>query len=1145
MRSDLLYRALRTFLVFLSGVLVLACGENAPIEPDPKPDPPPVDPPAPQPTVLELYNEGKAFFASGNDEDYKRAFDLFRESADKGCDSAQVATAFMFEYGLGTGQDIQQATEYYRKAANQSNWIAKDKIRSLGPSGSKLVFPEGYSYPLYKLHVWSADTLRSVNGNCTFLASSNTVLITDENENPVYISLRSANEDAQISAPATIDAKETAVSMLLLSIPFVFNVEDDNYFQVAKEAVGELPETDLLARAIDASIVRNGHFEVEDVRQELAAGANRIMTLLRRSDQTSSHSPRQGSVLSGMPANRRTHMNPAPTRASSSVNKPEIVFNENIEGAVWAEIPGNHPVYNSAKDRDEWKVTLYNSLPMYFALVPGHISGEYVYSDPLTAATEFIVKPSNITEIYKDIGLKGPKDFFKNQWVFWTEDLGYLLETLQTGNYEEYRGLKCNQTSGSAMIPIDSDDDMLIVQSVDTNAPLLGYCIADIIIVPLLKQFLKSQKNKDEIWAAFTKEFMKYFNTKNVNELIVAIGNQDEAKYRKLLMTIVEDFFVEMKDALINATFDLDNNKEALNEIVVILLYENYKGQLSSVLDLDPVLAAIRKIKKGLEWIEVIGNSLLWAYYQLSFPSYAICFSVESDTAPDLLEPIDMGLSVMWANCNVGATSSRGPGRYYAWGETVHKDKDKYDWSTYAWGTINSIHKYNLWSSLGPVDGLSVLEPDDDVATVLWGEKWRTPTKEEFQELVDHCQWTVSSLYPTGFSVKSNSTGKSIFLYPAGSFGKEEDSFEKGMVGDYWTSSVEETSNHAARLHFFTYNENNSYMLSSALRYVGMSVRPVADIARFEPSEPDFDFGTVSAGSQTKHTFLLHNNGVGTMTVSFLPLRGPFKIDKNYNTNYAVPPDGSLPVEVTFAPTQEGGEYYSSVLNMQTNAKMTPNPFIVLNGRKDVSGPPDYTQAVDLGLSVQWASCNVGATTREDYGAYVAWGELKQNAAYIWNNYVHCNGSQTSINKYYPGDGKQELDSVDDIARRMMGGDWRMPTKSEFQELIERCDWSEILTLNGVKGYYVYNKSDHSKYIFLPMGGYKFNQSVSNLGELGLYWTSSLWGQDYHLACSGKLESGSRFINGTSRAYGLCVRAVYPGATSTGGGLDDIPGHNL
>ena len=77
------------------------------------------------------------------------------------------------------------------------------------------------------------------------------------------------------------------------------------------------------------------------------------------------------------------------------------------------------------------------------------------------------------------------------------------------------------------------------------------------------------------------------------------------------------------------------------------------------------------------------------------------------------------------------------------------------------------------------------------------------------------------------------------------------------------------------------------------------------------------------------------------------------------------------------------------------------------------------------------------------------------------------------------------------------------------------------------------------------MGGYKFNTSVTDLGDIGLYWTSSLWKQDYRLAFSGKLESRDKYVNGTSRAYGLNVRAVESDNSSVGGGVDDVPGHNL
>lgn len=282
------------------------------------------------------------------------------------------------------------------------------------------------------------------------------------------------------------------------------------------------------------------------------------------------------------------------------------------------------------------------------------------------------------------------------------------------------------------------------------------------------------------------------------------------------------------------------------------------------------------------------------------------------------------------------------------------------------------------------------------------------------------------------------------------------------------------------------------------------------------------------------------------MTLRFKPISGPFMIDKSFNTDYSVQSDGEITVTITFSPPSNGSDQiFNSPLVIETNCKHTPEVSIALEGRKDLSQTTDLSSPVDLGLSVKWATINIGASSREDFGAYVAWGELEEDPPYVWENYTYCNGTQNLLTKYYSGDGKKELDSVDDIARSKMGADWRMPTEAEFGELTEDCDWSDVIELNGVNGRFVYNPKDHLKYIFLPMAGYMFDHSVYGSGEVGFYWTSTLWRQDYRMACSGKIEPQDRYVNGSARSRGLNVRAVYQPSSSSGGGLDDIPGHNL
>lgn len=157
----------------------------------------------------------------------------------------------------------------------------------------------------------------------------------------------------------------------------------------------------------------------------------------------------------------------------------------------------------------------------------------------------------------------------------------------------------------------------------------------------------------------------------------------------------------------------------------------------------------------------------------------------------------------------------------------------------------------------------------------------------------------------------------------------------------------------------------------------------------------------------------------------------------------------------------------------------------------------DGYEYVDLGLSVKWATMNVGATKPEEYGDYFAWGETEPKDVYDWSTYKHCYGSPTSLNKYNTSslygrivDGKTQLDLSDDAARANWGGAWRMPTDAEMTELREQCTWIWT-TQNGVNGYKVTSKSNGNS-IFLPAAGYRNDSSLNKAGSNGYYWSSSL-----------------------------------------------------
>ena len=194
------------------------------------------------------------------------------------------------------------------------------------------------------------------------------------------------------------------------------------------------------------------------------------------------------------------------------------------------------------------------------------------------------------------------------------------------------------------------------------------------------------------------------------------------------------------------------------------------------------------------------------------------------------MEAVDMGLSVEWASCNLGASSPEEYGDYYAWGETV--TKSDYSWLTYKFRTSGDnwdnvkFSKYNTSSSYGPIDYKTKLELSDDVAHVKWGGSWRMPSDAEWTELRTKCTWTWTTQYgKRGYKVTSKTNGNSIFL-PAAGYQGGTSIYDVGFRGYYWSSSLYTDGPNRA---WGVYFDSDGVNRSNFRRYYGFSIRPVSE----------------------------------------------------------------------------------------------------------------------------------------------------------------------------------------------------------------------------------------------------------------------------------------------------------------------------
>ena len=238
-------------------------------------------------------------------------------------------------------------------------------------------------------------------------------------------------------------------------------------------------------------------------------------------------------------------------------------------------------------------------------------------------------------------------------------------------------------------------------------------------------------------------------------------------------------------------------------------------------------------------------------------------------------------------------------------------------------------------------------------------------------------------------------------------------------------------------------------------------------------------------------------------------------------------------------------DYTLMLTNIPVGDSVYYRSFVIWDGNTYYGGQKSFkkkcvAEAVELGLSVKWASFNVGADFPFEYGLYYAWGETDPKADYSFYTYKWCNDYSYALTKYNTSsssgivDDKTALDPEDDVAHVKWGGNWRMPTKAELDDLRDKCTWtwydSGNTEFNGVAGYKVTSNIEGytDRFIFLPAAGYFSDTTLHYVGESGRYWSSTLYTD------STERSGGIQFFKGyfgtgyLQRRYGFTVRPVCP-----------------
>ena len=431
---------------------------------------------------------------------------------------------------------------------------------------------------------------------------------------------------------------------------------------------------------------------------------------------------------------------------------------------------------------------------------------------------------------------------------------------------------------------------------------------------------------------------------------------------------------------------------------------------------------------------------------------------------PKTITPVDLGLSVKWGSSNLGATSPELYGDLYAWGETSTKDSFTVENYRFGgkygdgdnWWLLTGTSKYNN------VDHKIFLDSVDDAAHVQLGEDWRIHTPDEWLELIENCKWEWTFLNGVaGVKATSNRNGNCVFfpadcreasyewLFPTqGNQYVETGAYHSShVVSDYYFGATDSF--------FFSLYDSLYFCSSTGQRELGYAVRPVYGHIAIEEFYLDKSFLHISSGESVQ------------LNLTRLPYNA-----SNWEAEWTSSNESVAKVSPEGIVT--GLSSGSTIITATSvRGERTASCYVVV----DHAEAPEM---VDMGLSVKWASFNVGASSPEEVGHYFAWGETEPKDYYGGTYKWGARGSDDWLTKYCSdsaygfngfSDNKTTLDPEDDAAYVYYGGKWRMPTRKEIEELCANVDIVSA-NLNGVDGFWVTSHINGNR-IFFPLTGFK------------------------------------------------------------------------
>lgn len=513
-------------------------------------------------------------------------------------------------------------------------------------------------------------------------------------------------------------------------------------------------------------------------------------------------------------------------------------------------------------------------------------------------------------------------------------------------------------------------------------------------------------------------------------------------------------------------------------------------------------------------------------------------------------DEIDLGLSRKWARVNIGAVNPEDRGNLFAWGEIqTRADNKRFASNNY---TIEYYYKPS-----GNFDTRTRLSDDDDAATQILGNKWRMPTQEEINELL----FSITTLFP--FNYKDNNgllvianNGNTLFVPASGyKLGYQWDLDDTKDIICFWTSDVASDDSQASCLMFHIANSTVPYLpfISPNTpmmieRFGGLPVRAVR--------RADIKIGELQAEVTENSAKLSVSYDLDGIDVSKIQkagflysATGNFKSPETVDSLFCTPNSTGMNLEMT---------------NLSSSSTYKVRPFLIVEKEgnytadvysfttKDEAKPEQWT---DLGLSVLWASWNIGAANPGEYGDVFQWGDIEPkdlNINYIYNNYKYYipnshkkyeyweNGKTFSLyyhdqyTKYYTSDKLNKLLASDDAAIEYWGDGARTPSYNEMKELVDNCTFEEvtkygrrgILVKSNINGASIFLCSNEIEGMYLEFwtSELKVEQIDIYLGKG--YTTISETLYNYSNAYILKPHWDSGKLSNTHRSTAAAIRAV-------------------